>query len=1142
MKLFRPTFSRNPYTINNNFNIKNNKSLIYNSNIESTSSFRYNDKKYLVSTQQLNIDWEKFENHIFFHSAVAHVNEAFDRIINFYPFDKSKKIIEEYEDTLTGYEKYILDLFPKNIGYLNFSGTMVGEDLTNGTYINVIDKSGIKIQEISEKKDGAPVLDPLFSPFSIQMFVNPASLINDNQVLLQKKKSLANNFTLFLSNSNDINVCELYFGISSGSNYSLVSGTLNKGIFSHITAFYDKLGDQKIKLLIDEVLYESQNSILFDNLNFDSQDLIIGSGEDVRFGNSIIYNKQTFSGSIDELKVYHSIDSIENIKKNKFKTTYQNQNNTLKLYFKFNEPPGEYDGNNIILDSSGNSLHSVIENYIDFNRSNTNIPVKNELLNEHPILFPTYEEIINLNERLLVTASYYDDYNPNLITKLVPSHYFEEGTSFSTYTNEFDNLNTNISNLNGSPGSNKSSIPSMQLLIKLLLIYAKHFDQIKLLIDSITMFRNVNYNDFNTIPDVFLKEYAKIHNMTLPNILSFGNLDQLFSGINLSSDPSNSIKSLFNIQNEIWKRMLSEAPVQKNKKGTIDSIKSIFRNAGIEPDNLMNFREYGGSKIKSLDSSVEFKKDINYFINFTGSIGKEIINNNYQGYPSDNQIPYIKSEFLSCSRIEPGIPEISGIFVNKSLNLPNGISDNVNDGLLTSGSFTFEALYKFPKNYQSIPESLCRFHVTGTLDPSKYESCIINLIGTDEKINLYIQDSPTSNQYSNLYLDVNIFDGDIWHISFGKKNVHETINAVKSEYFLRSSKQLNGEIIEYNQTSSIVEEYSDSVLKNISEYNTSGSFIVIGSQSFQDTSNFLNYYNDEKSNTQFTGFITNLRFFSKYTTEKEWIRRSKSYNSYGVDNPNINYNFANYESGSFERLIIQTDAKQNTRTSDNNGDIKIFDFSQNNFHFNGKNFENNATVLSPVRTQYEILSDKFDINSTNNKIRIRSFQDAKNLNTSYFSTIAPVNEININEESLDDNRFSIDMSVMKGLNENILKMFSSFDSFDDMLGMPNLIFADRYPELNTAKEIFFNNLIEKPDLEKYRTIFKWIDNSFSDSVYSIVPRTTNFLGINFIYESHVLERNKFKYSFDEIYLKSIERDASRNNIFLSQFVCNVKKF
>ena len=37
----------------------------------------------LKSTQQLPVDWSKFENHTFFNSAESKVNVAFERVINY---------------------------------------------------------------------------------------------------------------------------------------------------------------------------------------------------------------------------------------------------------------------------------------------------------------------------------------------------------------------------------------------------------------------------------------------------------------------------------------------------------------------------------------------------------------------------------------------------------------------------------------------------------------------------------------------------------------------------------------------------------------------------------------------------------------------------------------------------------------------------------------------------------------------------------------------------------------------------------------------------------------------------------------------------------------------------------------------------
>lgn len=1151
-KLFKPRFSRSNKPSSNYLDVQNNTNVnnsdFKNTNLSSTSSFRYGDKPYLVSTQQLRVDWAHFENHTFFHSAVANVNESFDRIVNFYPFEKSEKELEVFEDTLTGYEKYILSLFPKNVGYLNFSGTVSGESLNNGTQILVKDRRGSSINTISDRVDGAPILDPKKSPFAVEFFIKPSLMANDNQVIVQKYQSLSKNFTLALSHSSDTTKCEVHFGITSGSNHLLVSGSVRKGLFSHVTAMYDRHGDQRVKLLINDTIHSSSMSKMFESLDYNASNMTIGVGSNVRLGGNVFNVKNTFSGSLDDLRYFHAVDPISVIKKRKFRSFYPSAKDpTLKLYYRFNEPHGVYTGNNIVLDSSGNSLHETILNFNTKNRlTGSDNPVLSENKYRNPVLFPTFESLKNLNTRLLASASLYDEYNPNLITKLIPQHYFQDGSNFREFNEEFDRLGKGFHTFSGNnPGSGKSELLGPQLLIKLLLTYAKFFDELKIMIDGITSTRHTDYNDYDTTPDIFLKEKAKMLNTTLPNLFSVGDLSQYIIGLDLTSGKAKAVKSLNEIQNLIWRRILSEAPKMKLHKGTVHSIKGIFRQSGIEPDNILTFREYGGAKEKSLSSSRELKRDVFRFLSFTGSYGKLTTTINAQGYPNDVEIPKIKSAFLSGSRVQVGRPRARGSFTNKTLLNPHGISNQSSDGLYTSGSFTFEGLYSWDQGYKGVKESLIRMHVTGTSAPSNQEACIINLVASNNRLTAYFNESPSKAATSELFLTgVNVFDKNVWYVSFGRKAGHDLNTVGTSSYFLRAAKQLNGDLIENHTTSSIFKDFSaDNVLQNLTSYNTSGSFLLVGSQSLQGGTKFLNNstISDAKV-TNFHGLLTNLRFFSKDTSRKEYLNRAKNYDSYGVNNPKVNYSFTNLTSGSFERLIINTDAKQGTEATDTSGNITLFDFSQNNLHFLGSNFQNSKNVMKNVRVDFEVLSDKFDVNFTREKVRIRSFQEAGNIEQSYFATTTPVHEVLPFEESLDDNRLSLDMSVMKGLNENILKMFNNFDPLDDALGNPNLIFGESYGDLNHLREVYFNNVLEVVDLQKYRNLFKWIDNSFTDVVYSVIPRTTNFLGINFIYESGVLERNRFKYLYDEIYMKSGERDGNRGNIFLSQFVGKMKKY
>ena len=81
-----------------------------------TGSFRYDPPGMPIkSTQQLNVDWGMWENHTFFNSAQIKVQTAFDKIINEYPFDGTEPEYIDYIDALSGFNKHVLNLFPKNI-------------------------------------------------------------------------------------------------------------------------------------------------------------------------------------------------------------------------------------------------------------------------------------------------------------------------------------------------------------------------------------------------------------------------------------------------------------------------------------------------------------------------------------------------------------------------------------------------------------------------------------------------------------------------------------------------------------------------------------------------------------------------------------------------------------------------------------------------------------------------------------------------------------------------------------------------------------------------------------------------------------------------------------------------------------------
>ena len=754
--------SRNEALGNRKISLKDLQSL---TNIQSTASFKYDSPgRGIKSTQQIKVDWSKFEEHCFFDSAQSKINVAFDTIINDFPFDGTSKDIESFFDNLTGYENYIYQRFPKHVGYLNFSGTQKGEDPSGGfsselgNHIKVFDSRGYLFPGFSSNRDGESSVEFLTSPFTVEFFINVPTIENDNQIILQKQKDNNTSITLALSQSLNTSNCNLIFSITSGSSMLFSSCSLEKGKFNHISAVYDRGIQNRASIFVNaKFACSSSNKILFDTLDTSRAPVYIASGSlfpvssrMMPGGKASYAPVQTFSGSIDELRIFHVAKNQKEISDSRIFSVYNDDKNSLKLYFKFNEATGSFRPNNVALDSSGNSLHSIINNYKITQRITGSVPnpVKNEKIDLSPIIFPDHYLVKRLNQNLLLLAERYDSTNPNIITKLVPPHLFLEGQRESGFSTLQGEIYKPISG-QSIPGS--AEIGSAQILTAFLLTYAKFFDELKIVIDSISNFLNVDYENLDIVPEQFLPMVARYYGIQLPSLFTDSNIFEFIDGENLGDDPGYAPNSLRNLQNELWKRFLINLPYIKRAKGTVHSVKSTIRSFGINPDRLMTVREFGGPTKRSLETRRNRHVEPIRLLNFSGSKAKPPGTEDRQGFFLN--IPNIISPFLSASRVEPGFPKIQGTFVSKTDALRNGISNNIDDGLLTSGSFSYEGFYRFLEPGRSgfrhsKDQSLVRFSITGSGIAKNPH--IVNIVASsgsvdiDPKVTLFVKSSLTS--------------------------------------------------------------------------------------------------------------------------------------------------------------------------------------------------------------------------------------------------------------------------------------------------------------------------------------------------------------------------------------------------------------
>jgi hypothetical protein len=1071
--------------------------------IGSTGSFKYNIQGTgLQSTQQLNVNYGEFSNHTFFNSAQVKTNVAFDKIVNNFPFDGTKNEHELFFGGLTGFEKYVYDQFLKNKGYLFFSGSAPGVGSDDGTMVVVKDSAGSQFLELSRLKTGETVLDPGLSSMTIEMqlYVPSQSLGNLSQSIITKQSGSNNGFAVVLESLTGSSLAGVSFLAVSGAYEDKVTLNLEREAWNHIHWAWDRSpGTHTVYGYLNGKLETSSSMpIEFGSLGTGQSDMLIGSGSSL---GALYTPNSTFSGSIDELRIWHSLRTKKQIEEFKTKSIFADDN--LKLYYRFNEPSGS--NTNLVLDYSKNSLHGRLNTRAltlgvrEILSASGDTPMFLERLEFSPVLFLGVEGNAALRENLLLSASIYDEANPNLISKLIPRHYLEEGQYQDSLSTEEGEIVTTMS---GSEPRN-TTMGSTQVLLSLLYTWAKFFDEMKLYIQNFGFLNKIGYDETDTVPNDFLSAFARREGIQLPSLFVGTTIEQFIEGENLDTGFSTNILGLQNIQNQIWRRILINLQDVLKSKGTIHSIKSFIRSAGIDPDSNFRIREYGGPTKRPLSFNREHRFEVSTMLDFVSG-------------------GLITSPYLSSSRVEPGVP-LAG-------------PSQASNALLTSGSFSVEGIYRFiPSMEYPASQSLARLE----LSSSSGINILANLVASSEDSSIKLYTAPDSSAARTFMLPitgVDIFDGKQWHISFGRqRNDYPGLNSdVSSSYFLRAAKQNNGEILEAYTTSSYFADFPSTSRWQNATGSIVGPMLVVGSSSLTLAPSDHLSGSDEQTRS-FKGRIGQIRFWSKYLTEEDWLEHVLNYRSVGVRDPKKNFNFASVDvSGSYERLRIDASTDQIVLSSDSSGSIEITDFSQNEFHLSGTGFPISQETILPEHFYFSYLSPKIDEGTTENKVRIRGLQSLDTITQALSPWIetSPVYEINPNEEATDSPKLSIDFSIVDSLDQDIITIFSSLDELNNVLGNPELQFACGYKELDIIRDLYFNKLKDKINLKGFFEFYKWFDTNMGTFVAQLIPRKTRFLGCNYIIESSICERAKYDYKFEDIYLGEDIRSGLRDSLLL----------
>ncbi len=493
----------------------------------------------------LRVDYSDFANFVYFNSALDYFNITGEKILNEYPYDAPADGLESFTRDLDGYQRHVLNVWPKSVGHLRFNPTI------SSSYVLVEDVG----RDAGVSKTG--MLSPNTGSLSVELWMHPVVLTgSDDVMVLLQKQSGSSGYTLYLTGS------QVRYRVVSGSSTNEVSAPFSAQI-TYVAGVFDRSSHTGSISIITGSLAEfpvivSSASIgVFGSLDLATVPLTIGSGS---LTSKIV---RPLTGSIDDVMVWKKARTLQELSSS-FNVKHHSQENLIALY-RFNMTGSITDGSTgrLALDYSGHKLDGRIQNYYPSMRGSGSL-----LLHEEPdpalsLHVPALSAYV-LEQQ--TSASLYDRANSNKLVDRVPEEFL---------LLEEENNTT--------------------LLRDFMYVLGRHYDAIKLHIDQLVNVLRIDYADFDNAPDAVLDVVAKFFGWELTGNFLNADAFQYLLGRNVkanvqSNEPLD--KKLFEIKNAFWRRVLSNLVYLYKTKGTRESVRALLRIYGVN-DNFVRVKEFG---------------------------------------------------------------------------------------------------------------------------------------------------------------------------------------------------------------------------------------------------------------------------------------------------------------------------------------------------------------------------------------------------------------------------------------------------------------------------------------------------------------------------------------------------------------------
>ncbi len=1009
-----------------------------------------------------------------FGSAELYYEYGFKRIYQYYPYDGTLAEKIEFENSSSYIDKHIFDnLYPRTNGYIYLNGT---------NYIKVLGgphtaSAGMKGKTLHSTFDDSMLYneyDGRSSAFEINMLSGSTV-----EFWLKRSASVSSVDTIFDLWNGETEASVKYGRMkifASGSNNSLrltmMSGSDG---FSDLELLQDAFTDNTWHHFALTVVTASSNlDIKLYKDNTKVYDASIGSGIshirpsaygiDATLGADIsTAGNNKLTAYMDEFRFWKKARTHEAIANTWFipvggGTNKYDSNIDLGVYFKFNEGITEKTAtDSIVLDYSGRINNGHWVGYTAGQRNTGSAIVESGVADrefQDPIIYSTHPLVSASLNKYKTSGSVADYENSSTIFNYFPAWMQESDVD----------------------GGNNLKYLSQ--------IIGSYFDNLYHQINYVDKIHDEQYVSGSNKPLPFAKKLLYSKGFVIPDLF----VDATVAEKLLNKDTNEVYEKQINeVRNTIYHNLYNNILGIYKSKGTEKSFRNFFRSLGIGSE-LVKLKLYADDSTFVLRDNYEYKSYPRKFLNFNyeDHFGATIFHNSSSTYGNTR------------SHIPAGQP-FDSMTLETEIVLPR--KQKLNE----SGYIS----------YPYVTSSIMGFHSASTTSAYQWASsdCDLNIYVIKEKIeNAY---GPDSAQRIRFAVSSNSGSGvDLrspWYDYQYENNKWNLAVKLKSSYY----PHVNVSGATTYADSYVMEFYGVESEANIKR----NSFVVSASVGRHFVESHKRIYGGAER-TNYTGSVVKytdlklgyIRYWHSYMANEAVDQHAYDSETYGINEPfevDIILTGSTRELPREKTLALHWGFNKLT-SADASGNMVVLDLSS------GSSATSYGPHYSPIVERYNSARVYgFPSNSTNaldkNYLYTARKRQPDDLLSSDLTTIkTDETEQFFVDDDVSDNFYSFEKSMYGVISDEMLNMFSTAVDFNNLIGQPNQKYHNEYKLLSFLKNKFFEDVENEPDIEKFTSFYKWIDDSISTALRQLTPASARFSEkIGNVVESHVLERNKY---------------------------------